>query len=35
MNYKEKSYWPPEPLTHGLVPAIRGLIKLEDRFYYR
>ena len=27
--------WPPEPLTHGLVHAIRGFMKLEDRFLYK
>jgi len=27
--------WPPEPLTHGLVHAIRGFMKLEDRFIYK
>jgi len=27
--------WPPEPLTHGLVQAIRGFMKLEDRFIYK
>jgi glycine/D-amino acid oxidase-like deaminating enzyme len=27
--------WPPEPLTHGLVHAIRGFMKLEDRFVYK
>ncbi|MCP3953440.1 MAG: FAD-binding oxidoreductase [Desulfobacterales bacterium] len=27
--------WPPEPITHGLVHAIRGFMKLEDRFIYK
>ena len=27
--------WPPEPVTHGLVHAIRGFMKLEDRFLYK
>jgi glycine/D-amino acid oxidase-like deaminating enzyme len=27
--------WPPEPFTHGLVHAIRGFMKLEDRFIYK
>jgi len=27
--------WPPEPLTHGLLHAIRGFMKLEDHLIYK